>query len=247
VFPPLVYAFQDDPEVRTLGGEKLVGDSLLVALVAKDGARTVDVYLPKGAAWIGYDDGKRYEGGQWVRKLPLYSRAPPDRAGVYRLPMFAREGAIIPVALVDDKTYNTLGKRADNVRHDELRFRVFASREPTSFTLVEDDGATMKYQQGELRKTLVTQRSEASPRTLDVMIDKAQGSYVGAPTKRGVVADIVLPAGVKPTKVSVDQVELRKLASCAKSDVGWCTLRAGEIRVTASELDSSARKIVVSW
>ena len=126
VFPPLVWGFPEDPEARTIGGEKLIGDAILVALVAKDGARTMDVYLPRGATWIELDGSRRIEGGQWLRGLPLY-----DAAGVLHLPMFAREGAIVPLALVDDKTWNVTGQREDGSRHDELRVRVFAGGSPT--------------------------------------------------------------------------------------------------------------------
>jgi alpha-glucosidase (family GH31 glycosyl hydrolase) len=246
VFPPLVWAFQDDAEVRKLGGEKLIGDFLLVALVAKDGAKTTDVYLPKGTTWIGFDDGKRHEGGQWLRKLPLY-----DRAGIYRLPMFAREGAIVPLAYIDDKTYNTLGKRADNVRHDELRVRVFASRDPTSFVVVEDDGITMRYQRGERRRTVVSQNASLHDRVVRIAVEKADGSYEGAPARRAVIADVVLPlvlGKAQPARVTVDGVELGKPGTCNQPGPGWCVLRPDEIRVMAGEAEvSTPRNIVVSW
>lgn len=228
VFPPLVWEFQDDPEVRELAGEKLIGDSLLVALVAKDGARTLDVYLPRGTEWIGFDDGRRVQGGQWLRGVPLY-----DGAGVLHLPMFARAGAIVPVAYVDDATWNTLGKRATGDRHDELRARVFAGG-ASEMTLVEDDGETIGYQRGELRRTRISQRTDAH--SLTVTIDAATGGYRGAPARRGLVIDVVLPPGVEPTRVTLDGASV----PAARVD--------GRLQIVGSEADvAKPRHLVIGW
>jgi alpha-glucosidase len=224
VFPPLVWEFQDDPEVRELASEKLIGDALLVALVAKDGARAIDVYLPRGTDWVGFDDGRRVAGGQWLRGVPLY-----DAAGVLHLPMFARAGAIVPMAYVDDATMNTLGKRSTPDRHDELRARVFAGT--GEITLVEDDGETVGYQRGELRKTRIAQRSDAH--SLTVTIDGAAGSYAGASPRRGVVIDVV---GVQPKTVTLDGTPVPAVSV------------DGRVRIVGGEADvTKPRQLVLTW
>jgi alpha-glucosidase len=246
VFPPLVWAFQDDPEARRIGGEKLIGDSVLVALVAKDGARAIDVYLPRGATWVELDSDRRYEGGQWLRGLPLR-----DNSGVLRLPMFAREGAILPLAFVDDQTLNTLGQRADSSRHDELRARVFAGPTTTRFDLVEDDGATIAYQRGALRRTTIAQRTDATARTATVTIAAASGDYGGAPTRRDAVIDIVLEPGAEPRAVAIDGTPATRapsLDACARMPSTWCVIGGSRVRIHAGETPvSSLRTLVVSW
>ena len=51
--------------------------------------------------------------------------------------------------------------RQDGTRHDELRVRVFAGTQPSQFTLYEDDGETIRYQRGELRKSVIAQQPAA--------------------------------------------------------------------------------------
>lgn len=225
VVPPLVWGFQDDPQARALGGEKLLGDELLVALVARDGARTLDVYLPAGATWVGFDDGARTAGGQWLRGVPLY-----DRAGVLRLPLYARAGAIVPLAVVDDQTENTLGKRADGSRIDTLRVRVFAGG-TSAFTLVEDDGETIRYQRGELRETVIRQTTDLAHRTLTVTIEAATGTYAGAPARRPLQLEAVLPPGATPTKVTVD----------------GAAVPAHAVIVAPAAAVTQARTVVIAW
>ena len=48
VVPPLVFHHQDDPAVRRIGHEKLIGRDLLVGIVARHGEYARDVYLPAG-------------------------------------------------------------------------------------------------------------------------------------------------------------------------------------------------------
>jgi len=238
VFPPLVWGFQDDPAARVLGGEKLIGESLLVALVAKDKARAIDVYLPRGTTWTELDGDRRFDGGQWLRNVALY-----DKAGVLRLPMFARAGAIVPLAFVDDKTLNVLGKRADGTRHDELRVRVFAGGS-SQFTLYEDDGETIRYQRGEVRRTKIAQHTDA--RVITVTIAAVDGTYANAPSRRAAVVDVVVAPGTRVGGVTLDGAEVpQKPCDVAP---GWCVLRNHHVRVSTTEADvATPRTINVAW
>ncbi len=81
----LVVEFQDDPNVRDLADEYLLGDALLVAPVCtpEDARR---VYLPAGT-WTDWWTGERIAGGRW-----LEAAVPLDR-----LPLYLREGALVPL------------------------------------------------------------------------------------------------------------------------------------------------------
>ena len=82
----LVLKYINDPNVRHLDSEYLLGDNFLVAPVLERGARRRMVYLPVGD-WVDYWSREIYEGPGW-----LNYPAPLDI-----LPLFIRRGAIIPM------------------------------------------------------------------------------------------------------------------------------------------------------
>jgi alpha-D-xyloside xylohydrolase len=77
---PLVFAYRDDPNVLDLWDEYLFGPDLLIAPVWRSGARSRDVYFPRGT-WRSYwNDAERYEGPATVTidvpldLIPVYVR-----------------------------------------------------------------------------------------------------------------------------------------------------------------------------
>ena len=85
---PYLLEFPEDPKSWTVDDAYLFGRDLLVAPVLEAGARSWDVYLPKGATWRDAWTGEEHEGGQTVT-VP----APLDR-----IPLFLRDGAQLPIA-----------------------------------------------------------------------------------------------------------------------------------------------------
>ncbi len=91
----------------------LFGLSLLVAPVVEPGREIWDVYLPEGQ-WHDFWTGETYEGCQTV----AYS-VPKDR-----IPVFARQGAIIPLNLDSSVTLGSVvGNDVTSYRH--LCFRIY--------------------------------------------------------------------------------------------------------------------------
>ncbi|WP_354666918.1 hypothetical protein [Thermus scotoductus] len=81
----LPLAFPQDPWARGFEEEFLVGTDLLVAPLVEPGGKR-EVYLPEGR-WYDLWTGGLYEGPTLVRKKwPLE-----------QIPLFAREGAVIPL------------------------------------------------------------------------------------------------------------------------------------------------------
>ncbi len=78
----------DNPQFWNCDDQYLLGDALLVAPILQDGQRARTVQLPAGH-WIGYWDGKVYEGGQAV-DVP---------APLSQIPILVKEGAVLPVLL----------------------------------------------------------------------------------------------------------------------------------------------------
>lgn len=84
VLRPLVLQYHDDPAVRTIETQYLLGPDLLVAPVLEPGGR-VEIYLPEGE-WIDYWSRQRYEGKQTLRRT----------VSLEELPLFVRAGSVVP-------------------------------------------------------------------------------------------------------------------------------------------------------
>lgn len=184
VVPPLVYYYQDDANVREMGYEKLIGRDLLVGIVAGAGERQRNIYLPAGD-WVNYHTNELHSStGQWFNDLPLWIN------GEFRLPAFARAGAIIPRMHVDDETMNVMGQRVDSTIRDELIARIYSDSTSTTFTLYEDDGVTTDYLNGNVRRTLISQSATSS--TATVTVAASIGTYPGAVSSRDNVVELVV-------------------------------------------------------
>ncbi len=131
---PLVLEYPDDPRCRELTDQCMLGGSLLAAPVMTPGVTARAVYLPKGT-WYDYYTGKRYAGGQYV-----VAPAPLDR-----LPLFAKAGAILPTAKGKPQS-------VEDIREVVLEIFPGTGRH----THYIDDGETLAYRQGALRKIQIT-------------------------------------------------------------------------------------------
>ncbi len=216
IMPPLVYYFQNDANVRSMAHEKMIGEWLLAAPVAKAAQQQRDVYLPAGI-WYNYHTCKKIEStGQWFSNVSLYQNVN------FRVPLYARAGAIIPLMHVDDKTINALGKRSDGSKRDELIVRVFpnSANYQSEFTLYEDDGITIGYQKNQVRTTRLTQNQKND--SLIVTIYPSQGDYQKAPVNRK--SELRVICEKSPYSISLNNGILPKFKSASSldtSDSGW--------------------------
>lgn len=186
IFPPLVYHFEKDEVAQTLTDHKMIGPWLLAVMITEYKATDRRVYLPKGV-WFDYESDRRIESkGEWIRDVAI------RRDGKIMAPLFAKAGAIIPMAKVYEHTMNASGRRLDGKRDDTIRLRVYPSEEGSSFTLYEDDGETIAYQSGAVRKTAIRQKMTRDEITFD--LDPASGQYDGLLTERSWAFE-VFPGG----------------------------------------------------
>lgn len=183
LFAPLVYHYQDDPEVRKLGSQKMLGRDVMMATLTGYTLDVLPVYLPAGG-WFNYYTGEYFESmGEWVEIPTLIN-------GIRRAPLFVRDGAILPLMLVDDDTYTVMGFRRDGTTDHSLMVKVFSHAiTEGSFTLIEDDGKTMAYQSGAARET--TLAYQISDEGVQVEISPATGSYADAPESRAIEVRLV--------------------------------------------------------
>jgi alpha-glucosidase len=126
---PTFTAFEDDPTCFADADAAMFGPCLLAAPVMREGAREVEVYLPRGPeSWRDFWTGRVYEAGRSAT-IP----APLDR-----LPLLAPAGAIV-VTTDSGGDYSRL--------HDEpsRALRVFpgAGAGASSAALFEDDGVSL--------------------------------------------------------------------------------------------------------
>jgi len=199
VLPPLVMYYQTDNNVRSMGHQKLLGRDLLAAIVAKHGETERDVYLPQGN-WFDWHSRRKIQSeGIWLPNQRVADN------GVFRLPLFARAGAIIPMMSVDEKLLNAMGERKEADTEMDLFIRLFPldsnADDETSFTLYEDDGTTIAYQSGAVRTTRISQTQPAAGK-LSVLVAAADGTYNGAPTLRDMIMDVTLNASVREVQLN---------------------------------------------
>ncbi|MDO9065157.1 MAG: glycoside hydrolase family 31 protein [Sulfuricella sp.] len=241
VLPPLVFYYQDDPNVRQIGHEKLIGRDLLVAVVARHGEYARNVYLPKGK-WVNYHTRDWFDSaGQWVNNFPTYID------GILRLPAFARAGAIIPVMQVDEQTGDAFGQRRDGAQRDDLTVQVYADAAPSNFTLYEDDGATLGYGPDtrpvyRTRATAISQQQAGNVAT--VVIDKAEGSYPGAAARRGNLVRLVV-RDARATGVTLNGQTLPQhssAASFAAAARGWFNAGRNLVQIKSGTRSVGSRK-----
>lgn len=130
VLRPLVFEFQEDERAQTIADEAMLGPWLLVAPILEPGATSRAVYLPAntpGERWYDLRSGAVYEGGKTITISTAPEPLPRDA-----LPIFAREGAIVPRTTVQDRVF------ADPAA--PLVIDVFPGKGTTTTTLYEDDG-----------------------------------------------------------------------------------------------------------
>lgn len=138
IMEPMCSAFQNDPQCYEEGVDFMFGDSLLVANVVEKGAVTRSIYLPEGDNFYDFYTRTPYEGGQTIE-------IPVTRSSI---PLFVRSGAIIPMA--SNKLNNLMTQQATGIH------LLCAADKDGQFSLYEDDGISMDYENGGYLKTQIT-------------------------------------------------------------------------------------------
>ena len=140
---PLVVEYQQDPTVYNIGDEYLFGDSLLVApIFTEETSRRV--YLPDGV-WTDWWTGERLAGNRWITR----------QADIETMPLYIREGGLIPMAPVMDYV--------DAVRTEEIELKVslFTGNGRTYFEVpVNDEIIPLEYVAENGRHTLTIGKSD---------------------------------------------------------------------------------------
>lgn len=153
----LVLTNQEDENVYEITNQYMLGESLMICPVTEKGAQTRVVYLPEGE-WTDYWSGKTYQGKKHYSVL-----CPLDQ-----LPIFVKEGAIIAT----QEPLNYIGEKEIT----KLTLDIYANAS-SNFTLYNDDGKSLKYQNGEYSTTHIV--SEVSDKEFKVTINAPKGNFKG--------------------------------------------------------------------
>jgi alpha-glucosidase len=199
---PLFFDYPNDAQVRDDVDAWMFGDSLLVAPVVAKGQTEKNIYLPAGT-WVDYFKGTVYQGGQTIQYAV-------DSKNWSDIPLFIREGAIIPTQPVMDY----VGEHPVT----ELSVDVFPTEHVSHFDYYDDDGDTYAYEHGEFfSQRLSTQRNRdgASFNT-----DAPHGSF-----KLALKYYLVKLHGMAANGVHVGDSALKSYADAAALDAaageGW--------------------------
>jgi alpha-D-xyloside xylohydrolase len=193
---PVAFAFPNDPKTHDLKAQFLVGDELMVAPVLRpqqfdpnsapvaDAAKTVDVYLPEGSAWVDFWTGRSEAGGRTIKADTPLSHSP----------LLVRAGSILP-----------LGPRVQyaNEKPDApIELRVYPGANGASY-FYEDAGEGWGYKKGEF--SVIPMSWDDGSRILT--IGAAQGSFPGMLKTRTFRVVLVIPGvgtGIESSNTAVE-------------------------------------------
>ena len=157
----LAMDFPSDKRVLNIGDQYLFGPSLMVCPVYHFKDRQRDVYFPNNGGWYNLYTGKYLAGGQ-----KLNVEAPYER-----MPLFVREGSIIPVGPEIEYT--------DQKNEAPVDLYVYTGKD-ARFELYEDESTNYGYEKGAF-STIRFSYSEANRK---LTIHAREGEFPGMITNR---------------------------------------------------------------
>lgn len=225
VIVPMSMEFPDDLKVRKMGNQKMIGSHLMAAMVASYGEKQRNIYLPKGE-WIDWHNGKHYASfGETVGPVKT------EDSGIFRIPLFIRKGAIIPMMKDMEERSNISGLLLDGTTNNDLVVKVYPSATRSCFTLHEDDGVTIAYKSGKVTKTLICQ--EMIGRTIQVSMNLTQNHYMDIRSRN--------------LEIEVLTVSPPILVQVNGKYISDFRMENGVLKIQLGERSSSSQKIVIQF
>ena len=157
----LAFDFANDANVLDISDEYMYGPAFLVSPVTEPSALSKKIYLPKGAEWIDYWTGEKYNGGQTVE----------CKFTIGELPLYVRAGSIVPTAPVTEYSAAQLDK--------DFTITVYPGKD-ASFLLYEDEGDGYNYEKGAFSEIPLTWDEQSHVLT----IGGRNGSFDGMQSSR---------------------------------------------------------------
>jgi alpha-glucosidase len=237
---PLAMRFPEDYPSRKISAQRMLGD-LMVTAAAQSSGYAVSTRLPAGLWYDFFDGHHEHSSGRVLEGMPLY------RDGAFRLPVFARAGAIVP------RLGEAPGSVGIGAAHWERLTRMMAldayvdpSMAESDFDFYEDDGESLRQGSDGVRVTRLTQSTSGLETT--VVIKGALGSYMGSQDRRSWKVRVWSP-GWGAQAVYVDGAPV---ALCEAREVrqDLCYAPAGQhgVMIALPEADvRTMRTVRVQW
>jgi alpha-D-xyloside xylohydrolase len=178
----LVMDFNGDRKVENIGNQWMLGPALMACPVGYYKARNRSVYFPRQCGWYDLYTGSYTEGGQ-----TLVVDAPYDR-----IPVFVREGAIIP--------FGPAMEWSDEKPAELINLYVYAGQNG-QFQLYEDEGTNYNYEKGQYATIDISYDNA----TRTVTFDQRKGSFPGMLKERQF--NVVLVSKEAPKALNLEQPE----------------------------------------
>lgn len=136
----LAFDFPDDPQVLDIGNQYMFGESIMVCPVTTPmyyevgrqkiagNPHTRKVYLPGQSQWYDFWTAKKFKGGGWI----------DADAPLHKIPLFVREGSIIPFSEAGDSTAELM----------PVTFYVYPGQDAV-YELYEDSGDGYDYEKNQ--------------------------------------------------------------------------------------------------
>jgi alpha-glucosidase (family GH31 glycosyl hydrolase) len=200
---PLAMRFPEDLNVRTASDSLLLGD-LLIDSAAASSIYQRSIYLPAGLWYDFFGTDFKKSTGEILSGFPLY------RDGLFRVPVFAKGGAIVP-RFAGSMNSRGLGRSNTNTLSKAMLLDIYVSDEDSlhTFDLVEDDGDSRDLDRAAVRRTTIGQVTQ-NFRT-KVQIGAAEGTYDGANELRAWTVRIWSPGW----DVSGLQLQTQSITNCS--------------------------------
>ena len=172
IVQPLYYKYPETYDEPLYKNEYYFGTELFISPIVtpKDSImnRVVHrIFLPNGI-WYDFKTGKKFPGGN--RYVTFYKDED--------YPVFARTGAIIPMAVLDPNNIN------DTSSPKKMEIHIFPGRSNT-YKLYEDDGHTSRYKDGLSLTTEINYYYKAND--FSVSIEAKEGKRAAIPEKRSYI------------------------------------------------------------
>jgi len=161
IMRPLFMDFSSDTRVKNTGDQYMFGPYIMVAPVYRYKARRRTVYLPISCGWYNFYTGSYLNGGRTIQADAPYER----------IPLFIKEGSIIPVGPEIQYT----GEKPSA----PVTLFIYTG-ENGEFTLYEDEGTNYNYEKGAYSTIKFSYDDERG----DLTIGDRTGSFKGMPVNR---------------------------------------------------------------
>ena len=189
-----VMDFNGDPNVLDIGNQWMLGPALMACPVGYYKARNRSVYFPQQCGWYNLYTGEKVMDSEAIENRESVNRKLIVDAPYEQIPVFVREGAIIP--------FGPQMEWSDEKPAELINLYVYAGQDG-EFQLYEDEGTNYNYEKG--KYATIDIRYDDQTRT--VSFGQRNGQFPGMLKQRRF--NVVLITGDAPRPLNLDNPEGR--------------------------------------